>query len=67
MAKAKMKTNKGAAKRFRRTKKGKVKRMKAFAGHIFTKKSPKRRRRLRQATVVAAADIPRIKRLIPGT
>jgi len=63
----KMKTNKGAAKRFRRTKNGKVKRMKAFASHIFTKKSPKRKRHLRQATVVSPADEPRMKRLIPYT
>jgi large subunit ribosomal protein L35 len=63
----KMKTNKGAAKRFRRTKGGKVKRMKAFASHIFTKKSPKRKRHLRQATVVADADKQRIKRLMPYT
>jgi large subunit ribosomal protein L35 len=63
----KMKTNKGAMKRFRRTKTGKVKRMKAFASHIFTKKPRKRKRHLRQATLVAAADTQRIKRLMPYT
>ncbi len=61
----KMKTSKSAAKRFRTTKTGKIKRMKAFASHYFTGKTRKRKRHLRQATVVATVDKPRIKRLIP--
>ena len=46
----KMKTHKGAKKRFKITGSGKVKRMRAFKSHILTKKSSKRKRRLRQAT-----------------
>ena len=61
----KMKTQKSAAKRFRRTKSGKIKRMKANASHIFTKKTTKRKRQLRHATLVADSDQKRISRLIP--
>jgi large subunit ribosomal protein L35 len=61
----KMKTCRAAAKRFRRTKTGKIKRKKAYAGHIFTKKSPKRKRNLRKATIASAADKRRLQRLIP--
>jgi large subunit ribosomal protein L35 len=62
----KMKTNKGALKRFRKTKTGKIKRSRAFAGHYFTPKSPKRKRQLRGGdAVVASCDTKRIKRLIP--
>ncbi|MBD3308235.1 50S ribosomal protein L35 [candidate division KSB3 bacterium] len=61
----KMKTNKGAAKRFRKTASGKIQRKKANAGHIFTKKTRKRKRHLRQATTVAAVDKKRVNRLIP--
>ncbi len=60
----KMRTKRGAAKRFKLTGKGKVKRSRAFKSHILTKKHPKRKRRLRQATTVAAADERRIKRLL---
>ena len=49
----KMKTNRGAAKRLRRTGKGKIKRMRAYKSHILTKKSTKRKRRLRSATLVS--------------
>jgi large subunit ribosomal protein L35 len=61
----KMKTKKSAAKRFRRTKNGKLKRNKANAAHIFTKKTSKRKRQLRHATLVAPADQHRIDRLLP--
>ena len=61
----KIKTHRGAAKRFRLTSGGKVRRGKAFANHILTKKSQKRKRNLRQMTLVSKADAPRIKRLIP--
>lgn len=58
----KMKTHKGAAKRFRVTKNGKVVRAKAFKSHILTKKSPKRIRGFRQDALVSAADITVIKK-----
>ena len=61
----KMKTHRAAAKRFRKTKSGKIIRGKAFAAHIFTKKSQKRKRHLRKATTVAATDVKRVARLIP--
>ena len=61
----KMKTHKGAAKRFKVTASGKVKRMRAYKSHILTKKTPKRKRRLRQDTTVATVgDAKRMKRLI---
>ncbi len=61
----KMKTNRGAAKRFRYTGKGKVRRSKAYTSHILTKKSQKRKRNLRQAGIVDASDVGRIKRMLP--
>lgn len=60
----KMKTHKGAAKRFKKTAKGKLKRGHAFTSHILTKKSPKRKRNLRQSALVAGSDEKRIKRLL---
>lgn len=60
----KMKTNSGAKKRFRLTANGKVRRAKAYARHILTKKHPKRKRRLAQPGLVDPADAGRIKRLI---
>jgi large subunit ribosomal protein L35 len=61
----KMKTHKGASKRFSVTGKGKVRRLKAYKSHILTKKSAKRKRNLRRATIVhPAGDTLRIKRLI---
>ena len=62
----KMKTHRGAAKRFRKTGTGKVVRQKANKQHILTKKDTKRKRHLRSSTLVSNADVPRIKRLIPG-
>lgn len=61
----KLKTKKGAAKRFRVTSTGKVKRKMAFHSHILTKKTTKRKRRLRKTTVVAIQDAKRVKRMIP--
>ncbi|AMV72197.1 50S ribosomal protein L35 [Desulfuromonas carbonis] len=61
----KIKTNRGAAKRFRKTGTGKVRRNQAFTSHILTKKSSKRKRELRQGTLVAAVDQKNISRLIP--
>jgi large subunit ribosomal protein L35 len=60
----KIKTNKGAAKRFKITKKGKIKRKKAFAGHIMGKKSSKRKRNLRKADLVDKTNARKIKRLL---
>ena len=61
----KMKTNRGAAKRFKCTGSGKVVRRKAFTSHILTKKSTKRKRNLRQAGIVDSSDVKGIKRLLP--
>ena len=61
----KLKTHRGAAKRFSLTAKGKIKRSKAFASHILTKKTTKRKRVLRKATLVDSANYKEIKRLIP--
>ena len=60
----KMKTNSGAKKRFSLTGTGRIKRKKAFASHILTKKSPKTKRNLRESTLVSKVDERRIKRLI---
>jgi large subunit ribosomal protein L35 len=61
----KIKTNRGAAKRFRKTGTGKIKRNKAFTSHILTKKTTKRKRDLRRGTTVSAADHKNISCLIP--
>ena len=60
----KMKSNSGAKKRFKTTGSGRLKRAKAFANHILTKKSQKRKRNLRKKTLVNAVDEPRMKRMI---
>ena len=61
----KMKTHKGARKRFSVTGSGKVKRNKAYKSHILTKKGPKRKRNLRRATTVATnGEAKNIKRLL---
>ena len=61
----KMKTHKGAAKRFKVTGSGKVKRYKAFKSHILTKKTSKRKRRLRQSTTITVrGEAKNIKRLL---
>lgn len=64
MAKNKMKTKRSAAKRFKVTGTGKIKRNKAYKGHLTAKKSPARKRRLRKATTVSKADEKRIKELL---
>jgi large subunit ribosomal protein L35 len=61
----KIKTKRGAAKRFQKTASGKIKRFKAYKSHILTKKSPKRIRKLRQPTLVSKADHKRISQLVP--
>ncbi len=60
----KMKSKRGASKRFRVTASGKVKRHNAYHSHILTKKSPKRKRNLRQENQVHKTDISRVKRMI---
>jgi large subunit ribosomal protein L35 len=60
----KMKSSRSAAKRFRLTATGLVRRNHAFARHILTKKTRKRKRRLRHTTLVAAADARHIKKLL---
>ena len=61
----KMKSHKGARKRFKVTGSGKVKRMKAYKSHILTKKTPKRKRRLRQGTTIETrGEEKNIKRLL---
>ncbi len=61
----KIKTHRGAAKRFKKTGSGKVKRSKAYASHLLGDKSPKRKRNLRKAGLVSEAENKRITRLIP--
>ncbi|MGE3540008.1 MAG: 50S ribosomal protein L35 [Candidatus Tectimicrobiota bacterium] len=60
----KIKSSRSAAKRFRLTGTGKVRRNHAFVRHILTSKTRKRKRCLRHSTIVSAADAPRIKKLI---
>ena len=61
----KIKTNRGAAKRFRKTGTGRIRRNRAYVSHILTKKTTKRKRNLRQGTVVAKVDERNIAQLIP--
>ena len=61
----KIKTHRGAAKRFSFTKKGKVKRGSAFRSHILNKKSTKRKRGLRKLAYASEANVSVIKKLIP--
>lgn len=61
----KMKTHRGAAKRFGKTGTGKIKRNKAFHSHLLAHKPMKRKRRLRGSAIMASGDVNRIKQLIP--
>ncbi|HET9949437.1 MAG TPA: 50S ribosomal protein L35 [Longimicrobiales bacterium] len=61
----KVKTHRGTAKRLKRTGSGKLKRMRANKSHILTKKTRKRKRRLRKPDLVAKGDAKRISRLLP--
>ena len=61
----KMKSNRGAAKRFKLTAKGKVKAKRSYHSHILTKKTTKRKRNLRHATFLSKADCKKAKRLLP--
>lgn len=61
----KIKTNRSAAKRFKKTGTGKIKRGHMNTGHILTKKSRKRKRQLRKSALVHKADQGRIEQLVP--
>ena len=61
----KIKTNRSAAKRFKVTGTGKLKRNKAYKSHILTKKSTKRKRNLRQATITDATNVKNMKKVLP--
>lgn len=61
----KVKTNRGAAKRFKTTGTGKIARSKAFSSHILTKKTSKRKRNLRKSSLVDSANLKQVAKLIP--
>ncbi|NUN08035.1 MAG: 50S ribosomal protein L35 [Ignavibacteriaceae bacterium] len=60
----KMKSNRGAAKTFKRTASGNYKRKKAYKSHILTSKSTKRKRSLRKSTLVSPADAKRVRTML---
>lgn len=66
MSKVKMKTNRAAAKRFKVTGSGRIKRNHAYHGHLFESKSPKRKRNLRKSSLIAPSDQARAKRMLAG-
>jgi large subunit ribosomal protein L35 len=61
----KLKTHRGAAKRFKKTATGKFMRPKAFKRHILTSKPKRRKRHMRGTQVVSPADAPKLKRMFP--
>ncbi len=61
----KLKTSRAAAKRFKKTGTGKLKRMKAYKSHILTKKSQKRKRNLRKSTITVPANEKVMKKILP--
>ena len=61
----KIKTNRAAAKRFKKTGTGKLKRMKAYKSHILTNKSAKRKRNLRKATMTDDSNVKNMKKILP--
>ena len=60
----KMKTHRGAAKRFKKTGSGKLKRSKAYTSHLFANKSTKQKRKLRKSGLVSKGDFKRIRHLL---
>ena len=62
----KMKTHRGAAKRFKKTGTGKIVRSKNNKQHILTKKTAKRKRRLRKGALVASVDVKRVRQMLPN-
>ena len=65
MPEQKIKTHRGAAKRFKRTKRGKFLRSKAFKQHILSSKTTSRKRKLRGTVAVADVDAPKLARMLP--
>ncbi len=61
----KMKTHKSSAKRFKVSSSGIIIRSKAYKSHILTKKTAKRKRNLRKATMVSSAEVKKVKVLLP--
>lgn len=61
----KVKTKRAAAKRFKKTASGKLKRNRAYKSHILTKKTTKRKRNLRQATITDATNVKNMKKILP--
>ena len=61
----KMKSNRGAAKRFKTNGSGKFKRNQSFRRHILTKKSTKRKRQLRSPALVCASDNAAVRKMLP--
>lgn len=61
----KVKTSRAAAKRFKKTGTGQLKRMKAYKSHILTKKSQKRKRNLRKSTITDATNVKSVKKILP--
>ena len=62
----KMKSHSGAKKRFKKTSTGKLRGRRAYSSHIVEKKSPKRKRQMGRPVEIAAADAPRVKKLLGG-
>lgn len=60
----KIKSHRGSMKRFKKTKKGKIKRSQAFGGHLKIKKTSKKKRHLRKSVILGKGDAARIKRLV---
>ncbi len=61
----KMKTSRSAAKRFKKTGTGKLRRNKAYKSHILTKKSPKRKRNLRKPAITDVTNVKNMKKILP--
>ena len=61
----KMKTSRAAAKRFKKSGTGQLKRMKAYKSHILTKKSQKRKRNLRKSIITDATNVKSMKKILP--
>ena len=61
----KLKTHRGAAKRFKKTANGKIKRSNAFKSHIMTKKTTKRKRALDMPSIVSKSDLKRVQAMLP--
>ena len=61
----KMRTNRGAAKRFAKTSTGKIKRRQSFKSHILTKKSAKRKRQLGATLQISDADVKAVRKMLP--